>query len=286
MKICFLTLTGGTHVLEISPGITVKSVKEFLFAQNIAMSTNCTLFANGQNLTDEMILDEVVAPNSQVIITDHQEKTKKYDSSKQKQKQKQKYFSDSEFEEDEEDIPEYSTSESSSTETTDEYDIDNFDDMVVDDIKIPIKKKRRPRTKPNDPDDFESLVLELVDIGFDVSSAKSALRKNEYSVDRAATFLFSKGNHNYREEEEDEEEEDGQEYDSESGEIKKVHRFTMKRRDTLGDLKPIYQELTKEEQEAISDLVKETKQSRTTVLQVFIACDKDKETAFVCLTAP
>ena len=285
MKICFLTLLGATHVLEVAPGTTVKDVKQFLYNTNIVNSVDISLFGKGQNLSDSLVLDEVITPNSQVIINENTQQKK---TETQKQKPKPKVLLDSDSEEDSDNMMDLVFSDSSEEYTSDDYYDDNFDDMIVDDIKQPIKKTRRKRVPPKDPENFDALVDQLVDLGFDKKDSIQALRKNDYNVDQAASILLayqSEDDEAEKESIEEEDDDDSVEYDSE-GESKRIHRFTMKRRDKLGELKPFYQSLTKEEQEAISDLVKETKQPRSTVIQIFIACDKDKATSYACLTSP
>ena len=286
MKICFITLLGATHVLEVAPGTTVKDVKQFLHSKNIVNSINISLYGNGQDLMDDLVLDEVITPNSQVIINENPQK-KKHEPPKSKPKPK--IFLETDSEEDETDIMNLVSSDSTEDEDSsiDDFD-DNFDDMVVDDIKKPIKKTRRKRVPPKDPDNFESLVLQLIDLGFDRKDSIQVLRKNDYNVDQSASILLA-----YQSEDDDadqesiEEEDDDEsvEYDSD-GESTRIHRFTMKRRDKLGELKPIYQSLSKEEQKDIADLMRETKQPKSTVIQIFLACDKDKATSYACLTSP
>ena len=132
---------------------------------------------------------------------------------------------------------------------------------------------------PVDPENFDELVSELLNLGFDIASSKRALRHNEYNVDAAATKLFEEENELKSLDSDDDSVYDEMENDDDS----KKQRFTHKKKNELGDFKEVYKDLSKQDKILITKLEKETNQERAVIVQVFLACDKNYDVTLVCL---
>ncbi|OHT15162.1 hypothetical protein TRFO_14333 [Tritrichomonas foetus] len=118
-----------------------------------------------------------------------------------------------------------------------------------------------------EPDDFDKLVAELTDLGFEKDACEAALRIAKYNVEAAANLLIMENNPEAdkilylpeNEEEDDDEEEE-----------------VITARPTLGPLRETYENFSQDERNKVDRISKKTGIDLQTVIQVFEACDRDE----------
>ena len=122
----------------------------------------------------------------------------------------------------------------------------------------------RPPSGPSDPPNFEELFLNLTDIGFDRAQCEQALRMANYDPERAANLLLTGEVH-----------------------VQPPPQTTQNqdqapRGVNFGQFQPLYDSFTPEEKAAVGRLLRHA--DPDTVIQYFMACDKNEEQTLALLS--
>lgn len=291
ITVSFINQKGYFFRLKLDPYMSVYDLKNYLIRNKFVSSSNHQLIFNNQPLIDNYRVKDIYNnPNLPIYINEncgyytHDTNYTQIYNVQRSQPVSQTQNYDNQFVESDDDgndlFLEEEESESSEDSETDLDDVEFYDPTPV----TP-KKPRKKRTKPVDPPEFDSMVSQLVELGFEVPAARISLRRCNYNIEKAATRLFN--NISTREEvdndEEVEEEEEANENESDTDILKKRQTFT-KKKDDLGEFKQLYSTFSPSEQTIINDLSKRSKQPRSTVIQFYMACDKNQESTLICLT--
>lgn len=160
-----------------------------------------------------------------------------------------------------------------------------------------------------EPDNFESLVTELIDLGYERDACEAALRMTQYQVERAANLLITENNQdvafienekrrieyeNKRKEKIEQRKarrqrlndennisgkgdvlDQGDDYDSYNDEEEEV----ITKRSTLGPFREVYEQYSQEEKDLVDKLSKKLGINTKTIIQVFEACERNAEAA-------
>ncbi|KAH0789768.1 UBA/TS-N domain containing protein [Histomonas meleagridis] len=160
-----------------------------------------------------------------------------------------------------------------------------------------LTRSQLAKSNNSDPINFSDLVSQIVDMGFDKPSAEKALRKSNYELSTAIEYLLSGNHENISSSHKDHSHVvthyyGGSIISSQEEEFNpSTENFTIydvPNQTTIhvaynryGQLQSTYDDLTNEEKQIVDKLAASI--DPPTVLQVFIACDKNEETTKLCL---
>jgi hypothetical protein len=117
-----------------------------------------------------------------------------------------------------------------------------------------------------DPEDFEEMVDQLVEMGFSRNQSENALRATRYRLANAIDRIFAG------------------DFPNEAGDVEPPGPVeNRQRRYDFGDLQPNFQELSEENRQALLTLMETSHVDPQTALQVFFACEMDVETSAALL---
>lgn len=266
MKVNFLTLSGDIHQLELDPDMRISDIKNIL-AEKLISGNDVSLLLDGITLERDLKLSEIhINPMSKIIIAEPKTKPLIPDTIPM--------------------VPSYGAYEDLGDEPDGTMMRHKEEEETFEPPPPKVKKPRKPRSTPKDPEDFDELVSQLVELGFEAAPSRIALRRNAYNIESAAAHLFEQN----RVEEisssstEPDEDDDDVEFDSEGEEIRRPH-FLSRKNEDLGDFQQAYEDLTADEKDIVSDISQQTKTPLAQVIQIYMACDKNQDTTIACLSS-
>ena len=154
------------------------------------------------------------------------------------------------------------------TELNDEQKLADIAGLADRGVKVTVdegefEEEEEEEENPDDPENFEELIKELVDMGFERKEAIKNLRLSDYKTELAANMCLNENQAEDEDEDEYESDEDG-------------HVMSRK---NLGQSRDVYDTFTLKEKSIVHKMSKKYGVEIAEVVQIFNISDKDPEAA-------